>query len=101
MLLLQLLVWFGRRSEFALYRALGISGHDIRVMLVIELVLLTLLPFQAGALSSMMLAIGASDLILQSMAIDYARLLMLVIIVPLVGAAVVMRTPPLTVIKGY
>jgi hypothetical protein len=92
--------WVARRAEFALYRLLGFRESGVLAMFVAEMALLALVPIQVGAL----VAIGSrhlEPLVASAFWLDWLRLDLLVIMIPLLGLAIVPRRSLLATLKGF
>ena len=92
-------VWISRRTEFALYRLLGSSEKFILGNFAIETFLLTLVPIQIGALAS--IGFRSIDVLTtQVFWLDWSRLDLFVLFIPIVGLALVPSRSLLLTLKG-
>lgn len=96
-----LAVWFARRADFALYRHLGMSRRRLLLMQVAEAVMLVILPASLGlTVSLFLLASDPLPLVVYLTSLDALRLVTLLMLVPLVGGALLLRATRLDALKG-
>jgi hypothetical protein len=91
--------WTSRRAEFALYRLLGFKERAILSMLIVDTLALAILPAQLGAL----IAIGARQLhplVAAALTIDWLRIDLLVLLLPILGILSIPRRSLLGKLKG-
>ncbi len=98
--IIHLLVWFMRRGDFALYRAMKMSSASIRIMLVSEVAILTLFPFGLGAFAGFAASVGVAVIALEAGALSYFSVIAVLLLTPLIGGAVLLRQSALEAIKG-
>ncbi len=93
------IAWMARRSEFALYRALGMRDAEVRGLLALETAIVWLAPMTIGALIGA-LTLERSAVALSTALYCYGIGCAFVILAPAVGSVLVMRTSPIDTIKG-
>lgn len=93
--------WFSRRADFALYRLLGVGLRQQAGMLLLEFLVLGYAPLALGALAAAALwREQLTGVALSLAAIDYARLLVLALLIPLAGALSLRPMTSIESLKG-
>ncbi len=100
MMTLQLLLWIGRRRDFALYLTVGMTPHDLRHMLCSESAIKILLPATAGSVLACLLLADTPHIAVQASATAYLIVLSTIFLTPAIGGWLLMRLPVIGVIKG-
>ena len=93
---------FGRRADFALYQLVGVPKSGFVYMLVTEAALTAWLPFSTGGVIGILAKHSelANGIVLAEAGGDYARVAVLLIVVPLLGLFAFWRRDPLSWLKG-
>ena len=97
---LHLVVWFMRRGDFALYRTMKMSNSAIRTMLAVEVAVIAALPFATGALAGIIVQREAPRIALETGGLSYLSVIALLVLLPLVGSAILLRQSTIEAIKG-
>ncbi|TFD00504.1 FtsX-like permease family protein [Cryobacterium sinapicolor] len=94
-------VWYSRRSEFALYRSLGLKKVQFLLLLVLETVVLVFVPIHLGLSLSLYFLTGQlGSLVVQLALLDGTRLLSLLPLIPLLSFLLLIRSIRLDTLKG-
>ena len=93
-------LWFMRRSDFALYRAMKMRDSGIRIMLATEIVAVGGLPVAVGALIGFTIHAGAHAIAIEAGGLSYMAVVTFINLAPPIGALLLLRQPPMQAIKG-
>lgn len=95
-----LMVWLVRRSDFALYRILGMDRRHLAQMLAIEFGLLVEIPLSAGtSLGILLLPAVLSGTALEATSLETLKCMILLVLVPLLGLAMLSRGGAIRALK--
>lgn len=97
---IQIIVWLGARRDFALYRTIGMTPTDIRLMLCTEVGLKLLVPASAGGLAGFLTVIKDPPAASQIAFTTYGLVLAAITLIPAVGSWLLLRVSAISVIKG-
>lgn len=99
--ILSFLAWYFRRSEFALYRVLGVSRAKLGLMLAAEHVIVAIVPVQTGVLLVTLLrSESVQGLAARLLLLDDARMVACLLIVPALALAFFRSRSTVDILKG-